>query len=99
MKSKTRKDNMKTQLTYAVAILLATIAVATAAPDKDAIMAKEKAAWQAFKDKKADDFKKVVDKGLPRSLRGRHLRSGEGIGRHEKVGHEIVYHQRFQRLL
>ena len=24
-------------------------------------MAKEKAAWQAFKDKKADDFKKVVD--------------------------------------
>jgi hypothetical protein len=31
-------------------------------PDKDAIEAKEKAAWQAFKDKKADDFKKVVDK-------------------------------------
>ena len=25
-------------------------------------MAKEKAAWQAFKDKNADDFKKVVDK-------------------------------------
>ena len=25
---------------------------------------KEKAAWQAFKDKKADDFKKVVDKDL-----------------------------------
>ena len=34
------------------------------ADDKDAIEAKEKAAWQAFKDKKADDFKKVVDKDL-----------------------------------
>jgi hypothetical protein len=55
---------MKTQFTYAVAILLATIAVATAAPDKEAIMAKEKAAWQAFKDKNADDFKKVVDKDI-----------------------------------
>ena len=55
---------MKTQLTYAVAILLATIGVSTAAPDKEAIMAKEKAAWQAFKDKNADDFKKVVDKDI-----------------------------------
>ena len=42
--------------------LFATIAVSIAAPDKDAIMAKEKAAWQAFKDKNAADFKKVVDK-------------------------------------
>ena len=41
--------------------LFATIAVSIAAPDKDAMMAKEKAAWQAFKDKKADAFKKVVD--------------------------------------
>ena len=55
---------MKTQLTYAVAILLATITVATAAPDKAAIEANEKAAWQAFKDKNADDFKKVVDKDV-----------------------------------
>jgi hypothetical protein len=30
--------------------------------DKDAIEAKEKAAWQAFKDKKGDDFPKLVDK-------------------------------------
>jgi hypothetical protein len=43
-----------------VTVLFATIAVSIAGPDKDAIMAKEKAAWQAFKDKKADDFKKVV---------------------------------------
>jgi hypothetical protein len=51
---------MKSYLTYAVAILVATMTLATAAPDKDALMEKENAAWQAFKDKKADDFKKVV---------------------------------------
>jgi hypothetical protein len=53
---------MKKYITYAMTALFATIAVSIAAPDKDAMMAKEKAAWQAFKDKKADDFKKVVDK-------------------------------------
>jgi len=54
------KGLMKKYMTYAVAAFFATIAISLAAPDKDAIMAKEKAAWQAFKDKKADDFKKVV---------------------------------------
>ena len=44
--------------------LLATAALSMAAPDKDALMASEKAAWQAFKDKKADDFKKVVSADL-----------------------------------
>src|SRR5438552_18310265 len=53
---------MKKYVTYAMTALFATIAVSIAAPDKATIMAKEKAAWQAFKDKKADDFKKVVDK-------------------------------------
>ena len=52
---------MKKYMTYAMSTLFATIAVSIAAPDKDEIMAKEKAAWQAFKDKNADDFKKVVD--------------------------------------
>jgi hypothetical protein len=47
-------------MTYTLTALLATIAVSIAAPDKDAMMAKEKAAWQAFKDKNAADFKKVV---------------------------------------
>jgi hypothetical protein len=52
-------------MTYAVAILLATSAFSIAAtPDKDAMMEKEKSAWQAFKDKKPDDFKKFVDKDL-----------------------------------
>jgi hypothetical protein len=54
---------MKKSLSYAVAVLLAGIAVSFAkTPDKDAMTAKEKAAWQAFKDKKEDAFKKVVDK-------------------------------------
>ena len=51
---------MKKYLTCAVIAFFATIAISTAAPDKDAIIANEKAAWQAFKDKKADDFKKLV---------------------------------------
>jgi len=51
---------MKKYLTYAMAALFATVAVSIAAPDKDATMAREKAAWQAFKDKKADDFKKLL---------------------------------------
>jgi len=55
---------MKKYLAYAVTVLIASIAVSIAAPDKEAIMAKEKAAWQAFKDKKADDFQKVVDKDI-----------------------------------
>jgi ketosteroid isomerase-like protein len=55
---------MKKQITYAVAIFFAMTVVGLADADKDAIEAKEKAAWQAFKDKKADDFKKVVDKDI-----------------------------------
>jgi len=51
---------MKKHISLALTALFATIAVSIAAPDKDALMAKEKAAWQAFRDKKADDFKKVV---------------------------------------
>jgi hypothetical protein len=51
---------MKKYITYAMTALFATIAVSIAAPDKDAMMAKEKTAWQAFKDKKSDDFKKLV---------------------------------------
>ena len=44
---------MKRLISYTMITLLATVAVSIAAPDKDAIMANEKAAWQAFKDKKA----------------------------------------------
>src|ERR1700737_2530595 len=55
---------MKKYIAYAVTALIASIAISIAAPDKEAIMAKEKAAWQAFKDKKADDFKKGVDKDI-----------------------------------
>ena len=52
---------MKKLISYTMIALLATIAVSIAAPSKDEMMAKEKSAWQAFKDKNADEFKKVVD--------------------------------------
>ena len=56
---------MKKYFSLAVTVWFATIVLSTAAtPDKDAIMAKEKEAWQAFKDKKADDFKKLLDQGF-----------------------------------
>src|SRR5947209_6973359 len=55
---------MKRYLSIAVILLLASIAASIAGPDTAALEAKETAAWQAFKDKKADDFKKVVDKDM-----------------------------------
>jgi hypothetical protein len=53
---------MKKYITYTILAFFAAIAVSSAAPDKEAIIAKEKTAWQAFKDQNAADFKKVVDK-------------------------------------
>jgi hypothetical protein len=55
---------MKKYMTYAITAFFAMIIVSIAAPDKEAIMEKEKAAWQAFKDKNADDFKKLVSSDL-----------------------------------
>jgi hypothetical protein len=56
---------MKKYISYTMFALFATIALCTAAtPDKAAMEAKEKSAWQAFKDKNADAFKKVVDKDI-----------------------------------
>jgi hypothetical protein len=47
-------------ITYTLAAFMAMSALALAAPSDDALMEKEKAAWQAFKDKNADGFKKIV---------------------------------------
>ena len=56
---------MKNLIAYTVTALLATIAISFAATDdKEAVISKEKAAWQAFKDKKADDFKKLLSTDL-----------------------------------
>lgn len=55
---------MKKQITYLIAMLFAVSVVSAATPDKDAIMAKVKAAWQAYKDKKSDEFKKFADKDV-----------------------------------
>jgi hypothetical protein len=51
---------MRKLITHAVVALLATIAISTAATNDDAMLEKEKAAWQSFKDKKPDDFKALV---------------------------------------
>jgi hypothetical protein len=56
---------MKKQITYLMTALLAIVAVSTAAtPDKAAMEGKEKAAWQAFRDKNEAEFKKLVDKDV-----------------------------------
>lgn len=55
---------MKKQISAVITVLCLVGLVSAATPDKDAIMAKVKAAWQAYKDKKADEFKKLVDKDL-----------------------------------
>ncbi len=52
---------MKKLLSLTMTVLLATIAVSSAAPSNDEMMTKETAAWQAFKDKNAGAFKAVVD--------------------------------------
>ena len=44
-----------------MAVFFLGVAASIAVPDTNAMLEKEKAAWQAFKDKKADDFKMVVD--------------------------------------
>src|ERR1043166_595517 len=54
---------MKKLFSYLVVLTFTTLAVSLAG-DKDTVQANEKAAWQAFKDKSADGFKKVVDKDL-----------------------------------
>jgi hypothetical protein len=51
---------MRKYFTYAVAVFFASLTLAVAGANDDAIIANEKAVWQAFKDKKADDFKKLV---------------------------------------
>lgn len=55
---------MKKSLICAAVVLLAGTAVSFAGPDKAAIEAKENAAWQAFKDKDAAAFQKLIDKDL-----------------------------------
>ena len=56
---------MKKLVTYTAITLFATIAMSFAAtPDKAAMEGKEKAAWQAFKDKNEAEFKKLVDKDV-----------------------------------
>jgi ketosteroid isomerase-like protein len=50
---------MKKLIALALITLVATSSVLFASPDKDALIAAEKNAWQNIKDKKWDDFKKA----------------------------------------
>src|SRR6266568_3072569 len=59
-----QKDTMKKYISYTMMALLGTVALSTAASTEDMMLEKEKAAWQAFKDRKPDDFKKVVSPNL-----------------------------------
>lgn len=54
---------MKKYITSLLTVFFA-LTVAGLADDKAMIEAHEKAAWQAYKDKKADDFKKLIDKDI-----------------------------------
>jgi hypothetical protein len=51
---------MKKLINYTIIAFFATIAIVTAAPEKDKAIAREKEAWQTFKDKKADEFRKML---------------------------------------
>ena len=59
-----QKDTMKKYISYTMIALLGTVALSTAASTEEMMQEKEKAAWQAFKDKKTDGFKKVVSPNL-----------------------------------
>src|SRR5207247_9174306 len=58
------KHMIKKYISYTMMALLGTVALSTATSTEDVMQEKEKAAWQAFKDKKPDDFKKVVSPNL-----------------------------------
>ena len=55
---------MKKCFAVMISAFLISSALSFAGPDSSAIEAKEKAAWQAFKDKDEAGFKKVVDKDI-----------------------------------
>src|SRR5438477_8715259 len=51
---------MRKRFVFLAALSFAAAASSFAAPDKDAIIAKEKAVWNAFNDRNADEVKKLV---------------------------------------
>ncbi|MDQ3120091.1 MAG: nuclear transport factor 2 family protein [Verrucomicrobiota bacterium] len=67
---------MNKLISYTVIALFATAALAVAATEKEDAIAREKAAWQAFKDKNADEFRKI----FATSYRGIY---SDGIGKAE----------------
>ena len=51
---------MKTTIMFITAVLLVTARISMAASEKDQVIDREEAAWQAYKDKKAEEFRKMI---------------------------------------
>jgi hypothetical protein len=51
---------MKKLISYTLTTLFATLALAIAAPENDQAMAREKTAWQLYKDKKEANFRELM---------------------------------------
>src|SRR5438477_12021051 len=51
---------MRKRFVFLAALSFAAAASSFAAPDKEAIIAKEKAVWNAFNDRNADEVKKLI---------------------------------------
>ncbi len=51
---------MKKLTSYIIITFFAVTTLALASPDNDAAMTREKSAWQAYKDRKTDEFKKML---------------------------------------
>src|SRR6266705_5156860 len=57
-RNSSKRNSMKTLLSSVAIIFFASVAVSSAAGEKDAMIDKEKAVWQTVQDKKFDAFRK-----------------------------------------
>ena len=60
----TREQHVKKLISYTMIALFTAAGLSIAASDNAALEAKENAVWQAFKDKKSDEFKKFVSPNM-----------------------------------
>ena len=87
---------MKTNIACVVGALIATISISIAAPDKEAIIAKEKAVWKAFRDKDADAVKKLVSTDVVAVYPDGIYNFQQRMDGMSKDDDEIVFLERFQ---
>jgi len=82
----TKAHNEK-YISYTMMALLGTVCSVDPASTEDTMMEKEKAAWQAFKDRKSDDFEKVVSAKLV-GVYAEGRSDLQKNWRHAEMGHE-----------